>query len=757
MIASVVEDSTRPIIACVGNCQSGAIRAFLLTVPEISRDYDVVLIHQPTKAFEALRPRVRAVIQQVTHGWSDFHLTEEDLPAGAVMIRYPAMLQNYLWPLIPFQKRRTAGDSVTKTQLFPYTVCDDLVLRLVAEGVSKDQLLDRYFAVDVTKKYPLDRLHAINAAKARQIDDMSDFGLWDQIESGVHTMRTANHPGGNLMAHVLERIVERLPLEDRDYALKLARARADGIGIQSLDAPIHPDIAKHFGLDWAKDRRWTFWHEGDFTFEQHLLRLYDYGHNATYWAAREAIKRKEDATALLAQAIEELPGSTEVLKVYIGELARAKRPADIAKTARRLHDLSPTPSHAVRLAGALRRVGEKDEANRILVDLQSTDANVLMTLAYGLDESSPERIDFERRAAAADPDNLQVLLARAKTLESEGSLDQALTTLDRAAYVSNWTPSVNKRRDDLRARMDAVAAKGVATVSPPPRRAPAAAPDLHQKQPNETTPMTSPSSPVLLKDLMSLKGRRALITGGAGLLGSQISEALAELGATVFVASRDQGKCQAFADTLGQRFGGEHKGLKLDLMDTASVQACVEEVTAGGPLDILVNCSWSGNKNTLESISEEDWSYDIDMSLNGVFRMVKAAIPALKDSKGVILNVASMYGHVAPDYRLYDGEKYANPPSYGAAKAGVLQFTRYLASFLSADGVRVNALSPGPFPYPTTIAENPEFIARLSAKNPLNRIGTPHEVKGAAALLCSDASSYMTGQNVCVDGGWAAW
>lgn len=260
-----------------------------------------------------------------------------------------------------------------------------------------------------------------------------------------------------------------------------------------------------------------------------------------------------------------------------------------------------------------------------------------------------------------------------------------------------------------------------------------------------------------LRQLFDLSGRTALVTGGAGLLGSQISEALAEQGARVVVASRDREKCSAFAETLVQRHGGAHSALRLDLMDSASVQAAVDAVSTAGRLDILVNCSWSGNKNTLESISEADWTYDIDMSLNGVFRMVKAAMPELKASKGVILNVASMYGHVAPDYRLYEGETYANPPSYGAAKAGVIQFTKYLASFLSPHGVRVNALSPGPFPYPATVAQAPEFIARLSAKNPLNRVGSPHEVKGAAALLCSDASSYMTGQNICVDGGWAAW
>lgn len=273
---------------------------------------------------------------------------------------------------------------------------------------------------------------------------------------------------------------------------------------------------------------------------------------------------------------------------------------------------------------------------------------------------------------------------------------------------------------------------------------------------NPVDPMLENSSPSL-RELFDLTGRTALVTGGAGLLGSQISRTLAESGAKVIVASRDLEKCRHFAEALGAEYGGSHAALRLDLTDSASIAACMAGVRDQGPLHILVNCSWSGAKNTLESIDETDWAYDIDMSLNGVFRMVKAALPDLKDTKGVILNIASMYGHVAPDYRLYDGETYANPPSYGAAKAGVLQFTRYLASFLAPDGVRANAISPGPFPYPSTIAEAPEFIARLGAKNPLGRIGRPHEIKGAALLLCSDASSYMTGQNICVDGGWAAW
>jgi gluconate 5-dehydrogenase len=144
------------------------------------------------------------------------------------------------------------------------------------------------------------------------------------------------------------------------------------------------------------------------------------------------------------------------------------------------------------------------------------------------------------------------------------------------------------------------------------------------------------------------------------------------------------------------------------------------------------------------------------MSLNSPFRMIKAAFPMLKARRGVILNIASMYGHVAPDYHIYEGTTFANPPSYGAAKAGVIQFTKYLASFLSPHGIRANALSPGAFPHPPTM-EHKVFLERLSAKNPLNRVGKPDELKGAVALLCSDAGSYITGQNICVDGGWAVW
>lgn len=261
-----------------------------------------------------------------------------------------------------------------------------------------------------------------------------------------------------------------------------------------------------------------------------------------------------------------------------------------------------------------------------------------------------------------------------------------------------------------------------------------------------------------LQELLSLKGKTAVVTGGAGYLGTAICETLAELGANLVLASRDRTKCEKKSEELTKLNDTIRAvGLELDALNKESIKKFVNDVHQQfSAIDILVNNAWSGNKNTWESISDEDWEYDINMSLNSVFRLTKAFFPDLKETRGVVLNIASMYGHIGPDYRIYDGKEFANPPSYGAAKAGVLQFTRYLASFLSPHGIRVNALSPGAFPHPPT-QKHEVFMQKLGSKNPMNRIGQPDELKGAVALLCSDAGSYITGQNLCVDGGWAIW
>lgn len=279
-------------------------------------------------------------------------------------------------------------------------------------------------------------------------------------------------------------------------------------------------------------------------------------------------------------------------------------------------------------------------------------------------------------------------------------------------------------------------------------------PDLPQAHQDVASTVTRTRT---VAELQNLKGKVVFITGGSGHLGTAMCEALAELGATIVIGSRDQQKGNLLSTRLGQQFGVDASSIKLDITDPSTLDEAFKFIAdQHGKLDVLINNAWSGKKNSFESISLDDWKYDIDVCLNGVFYTTQKVTPLLKKARGVIVNIASMYGHVAPDYRMYAGTEHVNPPSYGAAKAGVIQLTKYLASFLSPHGVRVNAISPGPFPF-GDITHNESFMNALRAKTMANRTGNPEDLKGVIALLCSDASLYMTGQNICVDGGWATW
>ncbi len=261
-----------------------------------------------------------------------------------------------------------------------------------------------------------------------------------------------------------------------------------------------------------------------------------------------------------------------------------------------------------------------------------------------------------------------------------------------------------------------------------------------------------------LEELLDMEGKIVFVTGGAGYLGSSMCECLAELGADIVISSRDEEKCKKFAEELEEKYDIDALGTYVDITKMETIEEALDSVEKEfGYIDVLINSAWSGKKNDFESITKEDWLYDIEVCLNGVFYTIKSAFPHLVETEGVILNIASMYGHTAPDYRIYEGTDHANPPSYGAGKAGVIQLTKYLASFLSPYGIRVNSISPGPFPFPETQEEKKEFIQKLEKKTMLGRIGKPEDLKGVVALLCSDASSYITGQNIRVDGGWTEW
>jgi gluconate 5-dehydrogenase len=266
-----------------------------------------------------------------------------------------------------------------------------------------------------------------------------------------------------------------------------------------------------------------------------------------------------------------------------------------------------------------------------------------------------------------------------------------------------------------------------------------------------------PSPEPTIHDLFSLQGKVALVTGAAGWLGSAMSRALAEAGAVLAVTSREQGRAQAFAETLP---GRGHIGLAFSQGDTASIPALANDVVERlGQIDILVNNAYSGSAPDIDSAAAEDFDRAYHTGVTAYFLLAREVVHHLRrrQAPGSIINIASMYGVVASYPDAYTGLPVNSPPNYHGLKGGLVHLTRHLAVYWAKDRVRVNAISPGAFPKDSVRTSMPEFIARLEAKVPLGRMGDPHELKGLVVLLASDAGSYITGQNLLVDGGWTAW
>jgi len=255
-------------------------------------------------------------------------------------------------------------------------------------------------------------------------------------------------------------------------------------------------------------------------------------------------------------------------------------------------------------------------------------------------------------------------------------------------------------------------------------------------------------------DLFRLDGRRALVVGGSGYLGAQMCRTIASLGCSVTVASRSLERCREVEESLALVSPRQiHRSVVCNVVDRTSIKrAITKSLNDNGKLDVLVVSTWAGSKGGLEQISESDWLNDLEVCLTGPFRLLQEASPFMSDVGSVIL-VSSMYGKVAPDPYLYESSEQVNPPSYGAAKGGLEQLTRYAASFLGSRGVRVNAIAPGAFPHFAGRGED-SFSQRLAERTILRRIGRPDDLSGVTAFLASDASSYVTGQSVSVDGGW---
>lgn len=258
----------------------------------------------------------------------------------------------------------------------------------------------------------------------------------------------------------------------------------------------------------------------------------------------------------------------------------------------------------------------------------------------------------------------------------------------------------------------------------------------------------------------SLDGRCALVTGATGHLGREMCRALADAGAHVLVNGRRSASVANLVQELRER-GGSADPMVFDVVDAESMrQALASRISQ--PLHVLVNNAYAGGAGALSTAQSQDYRDSFEVSLVAVDALLRAVLPAMRlavkrDGDASVVNIASMYGMVSPDPRIYAGPASCNPPFYGAAKAALLQWTRYAACELGAEGIRVNAVSPGPFPSEDVQIANPDFVAKLAAKVPLARIGSAQEIGGPLLFLASPASSFVNGANLVVDGGWTAW
>ncbi len=273
-----------------------------------------------------------------------------------------------------------------------------------------------------------------------------------------------------------------------------------------------------------------------------------------------------------------------------------------------------------------------------------------------------------------------------------------------------------------------------------------------------------------IQEKFDLTGRVAVVTGGVGLLGAEFCRTLAEAGASVAVVDLNEAAARQTAETLsGEGFSAV--GLGADITDPGAVQSLVHTVLSDfGRLDILVNSAALDPKfdpqaasrgiapGAFEDYPLEQWNLALNVNLTGMFLVTQACVRPMLDQgkRGSIINICSTYGLNGPDQRIYikEGKRVAfKPVYYTVTKGGVLGFTKYLAAYYAGTEIRVNALTPG-----GVFNHHEEyFVKNYSAKTILGRMAHKDEMNGALLFLASEASSYMTGNNVVVDGGWTAW
>ena len=259
--------------------------------------------------------------------------------------------------------------------------------------------------------------------------------------------------------------------------------------------------------------------------------------------------------------------------------------------------------------------------------------------------------------------------------------------------------------------------------------------------------------------LFRLDGRTAFVSGAAGHLGTAMAFALAEAGARVILNGREGARLDALKSRLRSQ---GHTGTECAVFDVADFERVRGFFAEQARIDVLVNNAISMSPAPFETLQPRAFDETYRSSVIAAFECVRAARHALQaaaaeSGDASVINIASMYGMVAPDARLYAEPMQASPMHYGPAKAALLQLTRHLAGELGREKIRVNALVPGPFPRPQVASDDPAFASRLAAKTMLGRTAAADEIRGPLVFLASPASSFVTGAAISVDGGWTAW
>jgi NAD(P)-dependent dehydrogenase (short-subunit alcohol dehydrogenase family) len=253
-----------------------------------------------------------------------------------------------------------------------------------------------------------------------------------------------------------------------------------------------------------------------------------------------------------------------------------------------------------------------------------------------------------------------------------------------------------------------------------------------------------------------LADRELWVFGGAGYLGHSVVSLLSAAQARVLCVDMADKAEKMVADCGLQ---SQVTPASLDICDTTACEAFVrEQIAARGIPHGLVVMTCSSTKNLFDATTVEEFDRVNHGNLTATFALTRAIGQSMADrGSGSIILFSSMYGTVSPDPRMYEAPMPPNPIEYGVGKAGIQQMARYFAVQWGPRGVRCNSISPGPFPNPVIQRDNPAFMTRLAHKVPLGRIGLADEIAGPTAFLLSDASSYVSGHNLAVDGGWTAW